>query len=115
MPSFWHAAWPLSYGFLFLSSGNNRNLQNFFTQNCLEHIWVKLVSDILAKKEVDLPATRYFRCGDVDNLYTAMERLLRRGLTEIEKHAMRRVIADKYNWNKIAEQTIAVYRTALTT
>jgi glycosyltransferase involved in cell wall biosynthesis len=69
-----------------------------------------LVSDIPANKEVALPATRYFRCGDVDNLYTAMEELLSRGLTAIENHAMRRVIADRYNWNKIAEQTIAVYQ-----
>jgi hypothetical protein len=27
-----------------------------------------LVSDIPANKEVDLPAERYFRCGDVDDL-----------------------------------------------
>ena len=27
-----------------------------------------LVSDIPANKEVELPAERYFRCGDVDDL-----------------------------------------------
>ena len=27
-----------------------------------------LVSDIPANKEVDLPAERYFRCGDMDEL-----------------------------------------------
>jgi len=74
-----------------------------------------LVSDIPANKEVDLPAERYFRCGDVDDLKSKMEILLDKELTENEKQALRRLIAEKYNWNKIADQTIAVYRKALAT
>ena len=42
-----------------------------------------------------------------------MERLLEQGLTEIEKQDMRRLIAGKYNWQRIAEQTIAVYKKVL--
>ena len=42
-----------------------------------------------------------------------MEKLLNRGLTEDEKRYMRRLIAEKYNWQKIAEQTIEVYKKSL--
>jgi glycosyltransferase involved in cell wall biosynthesis len=42
-----------------------------------------------------------------------MERLLDRGLTGDEKQDMRRLISERYNWNKIAEQTIEVYKKAL--
>lgn len=72
-----------------------------------------LVSDIPANKEVGLPADRYFRCGDVDDLKEKMATLLRRELANDEKQAMRRQIAEKYNWDKIAEQTIKVYEKAV--
>ena len=72
-----------------------------------------LVSDIPANKEVELPAERYFRCGDVDDLKKKMEVLLEKGLSEEEQQEMRDQIENKYNWNKIAAQTIEVYRKAL--
>jgi glycosyltransferase involved in cell wall biosynthesis len=72
-----------------------------------------LVSDIPANLEVDLPAERYFKCGDEADLATKMEALLKKGLPEIEKRDMRLQIAEKYNWLKIAEQTVEVYRKAL--
>ena len=72
-----------------------------------------LVSDIPANKEVGLPAERYFRCGDVDDLKSKMEILVDKELTENEKQDMRNLIAEKYNWNKIAEQTLEVYEKAL--
>ena len=74
-----------------------------------------LVSDIPANKEVELPPERYFRCGDVDNLQLKLRFLLEKQLSKNEKQALRRLIAEKYNWNKIADQTIAVYRKALAT
>jgi len=69
-----------------------------------------LVSDIPANKEVELPAEGYFRCGDVDNLQLKLRFLLEKELSKIEKQTLRRLIAEKYNWNKIADQTIAVYQ-----
>ena len=41
-----------------------------------------LVSDIPANKEVELPAERYFRCGDVDDLKKKMEVLLEKELSK---------------------------------
>lgn len=72
-----------------------------------------LVSDIPANKEVDLPSERYFRCGDVDDLKEKMEALLEVKLSEREKEEIRSQIKEKYNWDRIAEQTIEVYRKAL--
>ena len=71
-----------------------------------------LVSDIPANKEVDLPAERYFCCGDVDDLRNKMESLLRKGLSEEEQKKIREMVEKKYNWDMIAEQTIEVYRRA---
>ena len=69
-----------------------------------------LVSDIPANKEVDLSSERYFKCGNVIDLQRKMETLLDKDLTDIEKRDLRLRIAEKYNWLKIAEQTIGVYR-----
>ena len=72
-----------------------------------------LASDIPANKEVGLPVGRYFRCGDVEDLKDKMEVLMDKGLSEIEAQEMRKQITEKYNWDRIAEQTIEVYRKAM--
>jgi len=69
-----------------------------------------LISDIPANKEVELPKKRYFRCGDVTDLKDKMGILLEQELTEEEQQHIRNEIEDKYNWEKIAEETIEVYR-----
>ena len=72
-----------------------------------------LVSDIPGNKEVGLPDERYFRCGDVNDLKRKMKVLLERGLSKEERKEMRYQITEKYNWDRIAEQTIEVYRKAM--
>ena len=83
-----------------------------------------LGSDIPANKEVELPAERHFRCGDIHNLKEKMEILLEKKLSEEKQQEIRKQIEEKYNpstifrtygagWDKIAEQTIEVYRKAL--
>ena len=42
-----------------------------------------------------------------------MVSLLEAGLSEAERRDMRLRVAEKYNWLKIAEQTVEVYRKAL--
>ena len=68
-----------------------------------------LVSDIPANLEVKLPTERYFKCGDLADLSRKMANLLKKKITETEKADFRLKILRKYNWPKIAEQTIAVY------
>lgn len=72
-----------------------------------------LVSDIPANKEVVLSPERFFKCGDVVELHEKIKILFEKGLPENERHDYRVQIAEKYNWSKIAQQTIAVYRKAL--
>ncbi|GAG37486.1 unnamed protein product, partial [marine sediment metagenome] len=55
------------------------------------------VSDIPANKEVELPAERYFRCGDVDDLKEKMDVLLEKELSEEEREEICRQIEEKYN------------------
>lgn len=72
-----------------------------------------VVSDIPANKEVNLPPERYFRCGDVADLKNRIEILIKKGLSKKERDDMQNEIAGKYDWEKIADQTIGVYRKAL--
>ncbi len=72
-----------------------------------------LVSDIPANMEVVLPSERYFKCGDVGDLQARLEALLKSPLTVAQSRDLKIQVAEKYNWLKIAEQTIAVYEKAL--
>jgi glycosyltransferase involved in cell wall biosynthesis len=72
-----------------------------------------LVSDIPANKEVKLPKERYFKCGDIDDLKEKIEGLLLSHMTENEQKNIRKQIEQKYNWDKIADQTIKVYEKVL--
>jgi glycosyltransferase involved in cell wall biosynthesis len=73
-----------------------------------------LVSDIPANREVDLPGYRFFKSGDVEELKIKMEYLLQKDITENERIALRTQIIEKYNWDKIALQTLGVYKKVLT-
>ncbi|MDZ4164516.1 MAG: glycosyltransferase [Smithellaceae bacterium] len=72
-----------------------------------------MVSDIPANKEVGLPEDRYFRCGDVTDLKKKLSLLLEKDWSLDERNKMRAQIEEKYNWDKITDQTIEVYRKAL--
>jgi len=72
-----------------------------------------LVSDIPANIEVGLPSERYFKCGDLRDLRNKMAVLIEKRLSEKEQTEIRKKIEDRYNWKKIAEQTIEVYRKAI--
>lgn len=72
-----------------------------------------LVSDIPANMEVDLSSERYFKCGDMGDLEVKLDVLLQKPLTGAQSRDLKIQVAEKYNWLKIAEQTIAVYEKAL--
>jgi len=72
-----------------------------------------LVSDIPANLEVGLSKDRYFKCGDVDDLKEKIAYHLVNKITMDEKIHFRSQIEKKYNWEKIAEQTIQVYEETL--
>jgi len=49
----------------------------------------------------------------VEDLKEKIAELLEKGISEKEQKEIRKMIEDKYNWDKIAEKTIKVYRKAI--
>ena len=72
-----------------------------------------LVSDIPAHQEVELPEYCYFRCGDVAHLQCRLEQSLNSNTSNQKSVDYRSIVAQKYNWDKITQQTIAVYEKVL--
>jgi alpha-maltose-1-phosphate synthase len=70
-----------------------------------------LVSDILPNKEVPLPEERYFPAGDVERLSEKLAELFEAGISETAKENQQAILRRKYDWDRIAEQTMAVYKT----
>jgi glycosyltransferase involved in cell wall biosynthesis len=71
-----------------------------------------LVSDIPPNKEIGLRDHRYYRCGDIDDLVRCIQLNLEKGLNSEEIKEIRSILEYRYDWDKISEQTIAVYRKA---
>jgi glycosyltransferase involved in cell wall biosynthesis len=65
-----------------------------------------LLSDIVPNRDLGLEERNYFRAGDEDTLAAALRRPSSDYAYDIER--MRRA----FNWNSIAERTLAVYRAA---
>ena len=72
-----------------------------------------LVSDIPANLEVGLPETRYFKCGDLNDLKKKILFHINRKINKNEKAYFKLQIKEKYDWARIAEQTIKVYEDTL--
>ena len=72
-----------------------------------------LVSDIPANKEVGLDSSQYFECGNTEALRLAMEKLIRRNPSENERRQIVEFVRERYDWDRIAERTIGVYKKAL--
>lgn len=63
-----------------------------------------VVSDIPANKEIGLPDPDYFHCGNVEELASKLQQVIDRPLEHVEYDM------SKYDWEKIAEQTVEVYK-----
>lgn len=72
-----------------------------------------IASDIPANLEVGLPEAQYFPCGDVAALSNRLQKFathVPQGKQQEEKcKALRTWVAEKYNWDTIARQTVALY------
>lgn len=101
-----------THAVLFVLTSNHEGLPIVLLEAMSYGISV-LVSDIPANREVGLPADRYFQCGDVYDLKKNMGLLLERGVAEEEQKILMSMLEERYNWNKIAEQTVAVYEKVL--
>ena len=71
-----------------------------------------LVSDIAANREVGLDKKRYFPCGHVEALQSALQKPELWSMELAERQRYQSLLQEKYNWKAIAAQTIKVYETA---
>jgi glycosyltransferase involved in cell wall biosynthesis len=69
-----------------------------------------LASAIPANLEVGLEGSSYFPLGDVHALADALRRASQTPLGEQERLARRQWAVHTYDWNRIAQQTLAVYQ-----
>lgn len=69
-----------------------------------------LASDIVPNLETGLRSYRYFKCGNIDDLGHKMDLLSQKGIMETERQEIYNTVMEKYNWLKIAQQTMGVYR-----
>ncbi|NUO09644.1 MAG: glycosyltransferase family 4 protein [Candidatus Brocadia sp.] len=69
-----------------------------------------IASDIPANKNVELCGNRFFKAGDINALCTKIKEFIDNPLTEEGKSKQVGMIAEKYNWERISEKTMKVYR-----
>jgi glycosyltransferase involved in cell wall biosynthesis len=69
-----------------------------------------VASDIPANREVALEPSSYFPVGDIDALTQALKRAAERPANEQERAQRMRWVAQTYNWDRVAEQTLEIYR-----
>ncbi len=70
-----------------------------------------LASDIPGNLEINLESSSYFPLGDTAALATRLCQLAQTPVYDSDRAARRRSIAQRYNWDWIATQTLQVYRT----
>jgi glycosyltransferase involved in cell wall biosynthesis len=68
-----------------------------------------IASDIPANKEIKLQEERLFKPGDIDGLAEKVRELVSKPFGEDEKKKQIEIVKEKYNWAKIAENTMTVY------
>lgn len=69
-----------------------------------------VVSDIPANQEVGLEEARYFRPGDIEALAGKIKEFLAKPLSGEERQEQIKRIAERYNWDVIAQKTMEVYK-----
>ena len=69
-----------------------------------------LASDIPANREVSLAEERFFKPGDIETIAEKLEEFINKPLSRQDREKQVLEIAEKYNWDKIADETLKVYR-----
>lgn len=72
-----------------------------------------IVSTIPAHKNISLSNNRFFTTGNVKALCEKLEEFINSEFTEEDAQTQIHIIAEKYNWGNIADNTLQVYDRAL--
>jgi len=72
-----------------------------------------IASDIPANRNVDLGGNRYFKTGEVNSLAGKMKEYIAKPWQDEDRKKQIDMIAEKYNWGKIADETLKVYEKCL--
>ena len=72
-----------------------------------------LASDIKGNRNLPLTEARFFRAGDTSELAVKIKRYINRPLSETEKQKQIDLIAERYDWERIARETKKVYLSCL--
>ncbi len=72
-----------------------------------------LASDIVANKELGLPASDYFPLGDIDGLVRGMAAKLAHPPSDETAHEQKLRVQQDYSWPSVAEKTLQVYGSLL--
>lgn len=68
-----------------------------------------LASDIPANLSVGLDRNSYFKLGDIAELATKLDATIAMPWSDEDRQSIRKWVAETYDWNKIARQTVDVY------
>ncbi|OAP40134.1 glycosyl transferase [Sinorhizobium glycinis] len=69
-----------------------------------------LASDIVANRELDLPASDYFPLGDISGLAAAIARKIENPPSDEEVLSQMAHVESTHSWASVAQKTLAVYR-----
>jgi glycosyltransferase involved in cell wall biosynthesis len=69
-----------------------------------------IASDIQANRNVELGQDRFFKTGNIPDLAFKIEKYINNNLTTDERIKQINMIAEKYDWDKIACRTLEVYK-----
>jgi len=72
-----------------------------------------VASNIPANLEIGLPADQYFVLGDTNQLSSRLNHFSQHPYDESQRNHLRDWVAKHYNWQVIAEQTLATYKQAI--
>jgi glycosyltransferase involved in cell wall biosynthesis len=72
-----------------------------------------IASDIPANLEVGLPETCYFRLGNIGDLVIRLRNMSLTPCKIEAREARRHWVSNTYDWNKIANETVSVYKNSM--
>lgn len=72
-----------------------------------------IASNIPANRNVEILEDRFFQAGNILALAAKMKEYITKPLSEAEKTKQITMISQRYNWEKIAERTMKVYKNIL--